>query len=593
MLPTDPLAPFVNDEEGSVAITVSLLLIVLLGFVALGVDVASLYRERAQLQSVSDLTAMSAMAAPQDAVNRANYVLARNAKSLESLETMQTGRFLRNPAVAPKDRFTVLPEGSKGINAVRVVLQDDAPIHFARIFTDDNHVALDRTALATRTGAASFSLNSHLVSLDMAALNQALALRFGAGASFSVADMNVLSEATVDLGALLAALDAQIGGADRNPAEVLNSTASVDDLISTLQSILPLSTAYRLETLATVSGSDTVAVSALVGGIDTDLGLTATEFVSQIELSALDVIKALIASDAAEEWIALEGDVAVPGVIHASTTLTAGEPPAQSGWIALGEEGVQLHRAALRLRTDVAVETDILGNLGVGVQVARVDLPIYIELAGSTAMLDQIGCNIADSQDVAARFLTAHTPLHPANGTSVAALYLGELAVDASATDPIDPSDLGFADLLDLDIVIDLPLLPDVTISGLTIPARSNVGVGASQQDTITFNHDDVTNDRTTKSFESGDLLATAITDLLSPQKLELRVKPGQQGLVSGLVAPVVAGLLDLLPARLLSGLSGPVDDVLDSTLAGLGLELGSGELTLTGHHCEPIRLVR
>ena len=105
MLPTDPLAPFVNDEEGSVAITVSLLLIVLLGFVALGVDVASLYRERAQLQSVSDLTAMSAMAAPQDAVNRANYVLARNAKSLESLETMQTGRFLRNPAVAPKDRI--------------------------------------------------------------------------------------------------------------------------------------------------------------------------------------------------------------------------------------------------------------------------------------------------------------------------------------------------------------------------------------------------------------------------------------------------------------------------------------------------------
>ncbi len=32
---------------------------------------------------------------------------------------------------------------------------------------------------------------------------------------------------------------------------------------------------------------------------------------------------------------------------------------------------------------------------------------------------------------------------------------------------------------------------------------------------------------------------------------------------------------------------------MLDATLADAGLKLGAGELTLIGHHCEPIRLVR
>lgn len=593
MSPIDRLVPFASDEDGGVAIVVSLLLTVLLGFVALGVDVASIYRERAQLQSVSDLAAMGAMAVPEDAVDRATYVISRNAKTAEALKTFQSGRFLRNPAVAPKDRFTVLPEGSRGINAVRVVLQDEAPLHFARIFSDANHVSMNRTALATRTGAASFSLDSHLASLDRAALNQALGQRFGVGASLSVADMNALAGATVDLGTLLAALDTQVGGTARNPAEVLNATTSVADLITSLQSVLPSSVAYRLETLAIASGFDTVAVSALVGGIDTELGLSATEFLSQIEVSALDVVKALIATTASDQGIAVASNVAVPGVISASTTLTAGEPPAHSGWIALGEEGVQLHRAAVRLRSDVSVETGTLGNLGVGVQVAKINLPIYLELAGSTATLDKIGCNVTDPLDVAARFLTAHTPLHPANGTSVAALYLGSLPNTISSTSSINPDALGFADLLDLNIVIDLPLLPDLAISGITIQARSHLSVGASQQDTITFTHDDIANDTTTRFFGSGDLLATAIGDLLSPQKLELRVKPGQAGLVSGLAAPVMTGVLNLLPGRLLSGLAGPIDGILDSTLASVGLELGTGELTLTGHHCEPIRLVR
>ncbi|WP_281968565.1 pilus assembly protein TadG-related protein [Roseovarius nanhaiticus] len=586
-MPTDLLARFAKDDDGAVAVIVSLLLTVLLGFVAFGVDIAWLYRERAQLQSVSDLTVMSVVAKPENAASRATQALSGNARSSETLDVLQTGRFLRNPAIAPQDRFAALPEGSAGINAARVVLRHDAPLHFARIFTDQNHVTLDRTAIASRTGAASFSLTSHLVHLDGAALNDVLAQQFGVSATLSLGDMTALAGANVDLETLLGALGVPAGA---NPADILNAVTSGRDLIAALQSTLPQGLASRLGGLASSVGDASFAASSLVGGIDTDLGLTATDFLSQIEISALDVVKSLVATETAGDALNLDTSVTLPGVLSVETALTAGEPPARSGWIALGEEGVQLHRAAVRLRSDISVQPSLLGNLGVGVQVASVHLPIHTELAGSAATLEQISCNRAQPQDVAARFRTGPTPLHPSNGTSVAALYLGTLP---ETSGPANPAQLGFADLLDVNIVIAIPLLPDLKIPGIAIQARSHVKVGQSRTETISFTHEDVANGATSRTFGSGNLLSSAVGDLLSPGKLELRVKPGQEGLIAGLATPLIDTLLTLLPGRLLSGVASPVDGVLDAILAATGLELGAGELTLTGHHCEPIRLVR
>ncbi len=588
---TDKSKVFATDEDGAIAVIVALLLVVLMGFTALGVDVASLYRERAQLQSVSDLTALSAVAVPEDATSRATNALGRNALSAAALETLETGRYLRNPALAYENRFTPLAADNPRVNAVRVVLENDAALHFARIFTTDTHVTLDRTALSSRTGAASFSLDGYLVALGGTSLNDALNLRFGGGATISLGDQNALANADIDLGALLEALDTRTGGPQRNPAEILNGTRSASSIIDALQSVLPASLASRLNALAAAAGSTSVEVAALVGGIDTDLGLTVTDFTTRIDISALDVVKALIASEASDEGVVLNTKIAVPGVIMAQTDLKAGEPPARSGWIALGEEGVQLNRAGLRLKSDIKVQPNLLGNLGVGIKVASIDLPVYTELAGSTATLDALSCQITSRSGVAAKFSTSATPLHPANGTSVAALYLGKLAEGAST--PINPASLDFADLLSIDVVIDLPLLPDITIPGITIQARSHATVGTSRKETLSFTHQDVANGTLTKSFGSGDVLSGAVNSLLSPSNTQLRVKPGQQGLVSGLAAPLVSGLLQVLPDRLLTGLAAPLDAVLDNTLASAGVRMGAGELTLTGHHCEPIRLVR
>ena len=581
----DHLRRYRSDEGGVVAVVVALLLTVLLGFAAIGVDMAALYRERAQLQSVSDLTAMSAAADVPAADARAQHALARNAADTSALSMLETGRYLRNPALPAAERFTVLPTGAAAANAVRVRLDKDAPIYFAQIFTDKSTVTLNRTALATRTGAARFSLGSHLVNLSDDALNGLLAQSFGVGATLTSNDITVLSDVSFSLGAALQALDVP---QTRNPAEVLNATTTVGDLVRAAQSVLPLDVANRLDGLDTSTAQ--IAVAAIVGGIDTQLGLTATGFLADTQITGLDLVRAVLSAQGAQQGIAVTAPVNVAGITQIHTTLTAGEPAAQSRWIAIGEQGAQLHRAALRLKSDIVATPDLLGGFASGIRIASVTLPIYTELAGATASLDAVSCHLNNDHDIAAAFSTAPTSLHPANGTSVVALYLGKLPASGGA---IDPATLDFADLLEVDITVPVPLLPDITLAGITIQARGHVAVGASQTERISFTKADLAEGETTKSFGSGVLLGSAIGTLLSPSHTAFRVKPEDHSLIPAAAAPLVADLLQALPARLLAGLATPVDTVLDGTLAAAGVEVGAGELTLEGHHCEAIRLVQ
>ncbi|MCX7561610.1 pilus assembly protein TadG-related protein [Sulfitobacter sp. F26204] len=584
---------FAREESGAVAVIVSLLLTVLIGFVALGVDVAALYRERAKLQSDGDLAAMSSVIDTDSANARAIHALGQNDRGSETLNTLQTGRFLRNPEVAREDRFTPLPAGSPGINSVFLTLQDDAPLHFAKIFTDEDTLQLTRSSTAIRTGAASFSLNSNIIRLDEGGLNSLLSETLGAEVSLTAGEIEMLADAEVNIGDLLNDLDQRIGNAARNPAAILDAQTNAGQVLASLQSLLPSSVAGLIGEIASGGASFGLPIEAIIGGIDTELGLTAIEFASEIELSALDIVQAVASSKAYQLEMGLSADVSVPGVTSVTTRLAAGEPPARSGWVALGEEDVQLHRAAVRLETNIDLVPDLLGDLGVGISATRLNVPLYVEVAGATATLDEINCASPETEAVATRFTTDSTPLSPENGTSVAALYLGAINEDMFNSGPIAPSSVDFADILDVTLRIELPLLPDIVIAGVTIQARSNVALGQSQTEEITFTRAEVKAGNTTKYFGSGDLLSSGISSLLSPANTELRVKPGQEGLISGLAAPLVTTLLAVLPGQLLTTLAGPLDTVVDSALNSLGIRLGEGELELTGHHCELVRLVQ
>lgn len=569
------------------AVITALLMTVLLGFTALGVDTAALYREKAALQAASDLAALSAMGAPEAAEERAEAARARN-RPEATVSALAQGRYLRNPALAPEDRFTPLAGGAPGINAVSLSLDREAPLHFARIFTEASSVPLTASAMASRTGAASFTLTSHIARLEAAALNDALSAVLGLDLALSVAEMQVLAGAQVSTGALLSELARLSDLAPRNPAEVLDAEIPVQALIAALRGLAP-ETAEALTPLTAVSGALTMPVAGVIAGIDPALGLTAMDFAGEVEVSALDILRAVVAARIGPDSIALEVAAEVPGLLGLETRLTLGEAPAQSGWIALGEKGVTLHRAAARLKLDLALAPDLLGNLGAGVIATKLSVPLYLELAGATATLDEIAC--AADNPLAARFITAPTPLHPLNGTSIAALYLGTLPDDAPL--PVDPATLGFARILDLSLTIDLPLLPAIQLGGLSVEARSDLAIGASRVETVSYTRAQVAAGDRVRHFGSDEVLGTAVSGLLDPANTEIRLR-SQPGLViPALALPVIDSVMALLPARLLSGLTAPLDAVLDQTLATAGISLGEGELTLTGHHCELLRLVR
>ncbi len=594
ILLTDPcrIARFRRDDSGAVAVVVALLLTVLMGFVALGVDVAALYRERALLQTDADLAALSSVARPDDSAHRAATAIARNGRPDAALAEVQVGRFLRNPALPRTERFMPLDAGMPGINAIAVRMQDHAPLHFAKIFTDQEDVLLSRDALAIRTGAVRFSLGSHIARLDAGALSTVLSGAVGANVQLGAAEMSILAQSPVNLGALLADLAQESGFAARNPAAILDTQVRVSDLVAALQRSLPAAHSGILSGLQAVSGNVSLQVGALVGGMDSALGLTATELLTQVDITALDVLQAVAQIGTTGQLMDMSVRAALPGVLAVQAKLVAGEPEARSGWITLGEEGMQLHRAALRLATQIEVAPGLLANILPGVSVGRINVPVYTELAGASATLEGMTCG-ATGPEVAAAFSTSSTPLHPANGTAVAALYLGHVPPAMLVQGPVDPASVEFADLLGVTLRISLPLLPAITIADVTLQARAIATVGQSRVDSVAFTAADLREGRDVRHFGSGDLLTSGVADLLSPDRLQLRVKPEDQGIVGGLAQGLVQNLLAVLPAQLVVALTGPLDNVLDDLLSQLGLGLGEGALTLTGHHCEMVQLVQ
>ena len=594
ILLTDPRPKrrFCDDEDGAVAVIVALLLTVLMGFVALGVDVASLYRERAALQTDADLAAMSSVADPAQSQARAADTVERNGRPAATLSEVQTGRFLRNPELPRAARFVPLEAGTPGINAVAVRMEDRAPLHFARIFADQDDVLLSRQALAIRTGAARFSLGSHIARLDADALSRTLSGRLGATVTLTGAEVSVLASSPVNLGALLTALAAQTDLNRRNPAAILNATVSGGDLVAALQGMLPASSAALLHNLQGAAGNMQMSMATFVAGMDADLGFTASDILARVDISALDVVQALAGIRTADQTLEITAKTGVAGVLAAQARLVVSEPDARSGWITLGEEGVQLHRAASRVATQIDLVPGLLDNLLPGVTVTKIRLPVYAEVAGATATLEELACGVSD-QTVAARFSAAPTALHPANGTSVAALYLGQFSQALLERGRMAPQALDYADLVTVTLRIPVPLLPDITLADVTIQAKSRVTLGESRRHQIAFTGADIRAGRTTQFFGSEALLTSGVAALLSSDRLELRVKPDQQGLVTGLVGSLLQNLLQVLPGRLVAGLTAPVDAVLDDVLGQAGLRLGEGELTLQGHHCEMVQLVQ
>lgn len=600
-----------RDEEGAAAVIVALLLTVLLAFVAFGTDIAVIYRDQSQLQAHSDLTALGIAADLDEHETRLDLMLEENGLSPDAagVGDVVLGRYLRNPAIPREDRFVPLDDtpldDAPVANAVSVRLRTDAPLTFAQLFYDGDSVPLSASATASRTGAARFTLGSRFLGLDPGPLSNALTDLLGAQITLSAGDQVALDSEDINVGDFLDALANRMGFDPLNPADVLTNPRPLRlaDFVLTMQDMLPAGVSGRLAQFTVLPVTFEAGIGDVFASDEDarDLGLTLTAFLGETEVSAYDLLIAAAEAVDGTSTSDVTLAAAIPDLAEANARLSFPQDVEDSGWVGIGERGTRLNTSFARLSTETEVATGqlspLLANLAT-VTNLEASLPLYLEVAGASATLEELHCTETPQNEYAAVF-NVDSDLY-GDGAYAAALYLGQMDGDAFHNGTgVDANSLGHVDILEIEVLGGIVLQATVSV-------RSRAYVGRSRGD-IRFTFDEIRPliegdvDGITKNFPTGFIVGTAVSNLLNPEHFDIDIEgtllgvPVNAGEILdylGLTETLLEGdiranLTDLLP------LADTLDTIIDDTLAAAGISLAEGELTLTGHHCERVQLVQ
>ncbi|UOA16579.1 TadG family pilus assembly protein [Sulfitobacter dubius] len=590
---------FKKDESGAILIIAALLLTVLMGFMALGIDVGVLYFQQKTLQTRADLAAVSAVSnLKSEPRQRAIETIEGNDLDEASLTAIEYGRFMRDPEMLPEDRLAARDLTDTDVNAARVTLTTEAPLYFAQIFLDQDTTRIQAEATAARYDSASFSLGSGLAGLNGGLLNDVLSKTLGTEIELDILDYEALLDANVDLLAFSDALATRLDVTAGNYEDLLIADADLADIAGALLDTgLGARATTALTTIVNSGTSELLNVSDLILIQGEDVKALAPDLLPEITVQALDLLNASVDIINAERHIESDLDVGIDGLVSVDFDLVVGEKEAKSGWVTIGERGTTLHTAQTRLNLDLNLEPSIFEPLGLNILSVNA-LPLYIEVASATATLTDIDCSVSEPDDVIARFDTGTDPLNGVTGTHVAEVFLGQFDPPDfnDNTTPLNKDKLRPADLLKIEINL---ILLKVEVA---VQLKAAIPLGISQQEQAEFTLSEVSNydPPPSKEIVSGDLLTGVLSALMNDVDitldLDLELLGINFGLLTAVVEGIVNGVLSTLQGSLpliLSGLTSALDHVIDELIEGLGLSIGQADLTLRGLACDKLLLVR
>jgi uncharacterized membrane protein len=560
-----------GNVSGNVAIMGAILLPVGIAAAAIAVDEGSLYLERREAQSITDLAAIVAAANIDRAETAVLTTLEDNRHPDVTLieegvvtQTLvagtwvadvrvQKGRYEPNPGVAPDARFVV---GSEPANAVKVIFRKKGTRYFASRMIPAPTISTE--AVASLPAEAAFSVGSRLLSLNGGILNSVLGKLLGTTISLSVMDYEALIDTDVSALGFLDALATELDITAGTYNDVLAANATVGQIV---------------DALAAVSGQDReaqLALTAIGNAIPTsttvdlplshlfDLGRVGQLALGQGDsgfdaaIGLMEVLGATAAVANGSNQISLNTGLAIPGLLSVTADLAIGEPPQNSPWFAIGEAGTIVRTAQTRLRLVASV-----GGPG-GLLGTSIKVPIYLELAYAEAKLKSISC--PSGRPESARVSVAAKP-------GVVELWLGE----------IDPT--GLKNFVTKPVVQPAKIvqMPIVKITG-----SAHVNMGNLHPTTLTFTKDEI-DDRTAKSVSSRNLTQSLTQSLLND--LDLTVKLDLGILSLGLVVPS-EGALTSTVAGILGGVTAPLDTLLYNLLSAIGVKVGEADIRVNGVSC-------
>lgn len=555
-----------RDRGGAVAFLTALCMMALVGCAALAVDLGHVFLRSRQLQGVADLAALAAVQALGSTDGATPAAAASGTAALNpwpgGVQTLAVqGVYVADAATPASQRFTA---GSSTPNAVKVTLRAPVALYFAGVVTGRSTLEVTRTATAARAQYAAFSIGSGLAAFDGGVANAVLSALTGSQVSLAAVDYRSLASAQVDLLRYLPALQARAGLTGMSYGQTLSASvappAVLNALADTLQASGQTGAAAAARSLAAASAAQ---APTPLGNL-LDLGPYAAQDHAldaggaAVEVGALDLAEAALASANGGRQLSLSLNGATPGVAQLSATLAIGQRPNHSPWLTVTDGGqVVVRTTQMRLYLQAGLSP---GPLALATGGALIQLPVYVEAASAQAKLQDISCPA--------------TAANQALDLSVSP-SLGTLAVAQADTSAL--ANFGVATPLQTATLLNAVLLK------ATAYGREDLGGGQASWQPVHFTAADVAAG-TVKSVTTSDIARATVASLLSSTTLAVQTPGGGVLLTPATVSPVLQGLL--------KGAAPSLDAVIAEVEAVSGARLGEADVRADGLRCHGVALV-
>lgn len=564
------------DRNANFAVMTALCTPVALALTAFAIDEGSLYNERRAAQSIVDLAAITAASNITNAEQAVLTTLSDNGITSVAVQQQGTtvaptaskavvqivpGRYTGVSTIAAGNRFEA---GKLPYNAVQVSLKKQGTLYFAGSIMSPP--TLGTTAIASAQPQAAFSVGSRLASLNGGILNALLGGLLGGNISLSVMDYNSLVSADVDVLSFTDALATQLHLTGVSYSDVLASKATIGQIATAMANVPGLDRTAKIA-LQTMASSATNTVKIPLGSL-VDLGSVGSLGLGQkpaglsVDASALSMLTAAAALANGTNQVPVNLGATIPGLASTTLAIAIGEPMQNSPWLAVGEAGTVVRTAQTRIKLNASVT---LGNanLGGGISLLAVNLPLNVEVAYAEAKLTDITCPTGPSSikvSIAAQpgVVEAHLAKSSASGF-------------ADFTKPQSFSDAEIADVSLKLLLINLNLLQ---INGSSAFSVTNMA-----PTTLTYNATDIAN-KAIKTVSTKNLTQSLTTSLVNNLSLSVNA------LGLGLDVTAVLGTVKPAVTTLLNGVTAPVDSLVYNVLGALGVGVGEADVRVTGATC-------
>jgi uncharacterized membrane protein len=530
-----------RDERGAGAILFATSLTMLMGAAAMAVDMASIYLAKRGLQGMADAAALAAAnhTATGDAQSAVAGILGAYDIPDVLVLSLKPGTYSQDGDVDFEDRFTPTEVEP---NAVRIELERPLPLFFANIFGYSS-TTVAAHATAQRSDMAAYSLSTKLAALSNGIPNQMLSALAGTDLDLSIMDTQGLANANLDLLGYADALVLQTGSKGATYSELFGKDIALDEAVAAMaRASGDAEVAALLRDIAAKVGGDTVRLSDII-----DLGpLGRTDYhdgKSEIEIDAYSLLRALLQLSLGKQYdITL--DLAAPGLTKATAQLVGGSGWERSPWLTVtSAKDYVLRTAQSRLLLEVEANTGALA-------LAKLKLPVYVELAQGEARLTDIVCD-GDPSEHGVRM--AVTP------------SVGTVAF----------SEINAAQMADLTSEMPLSRATFFTSPLLKVTGSAELALGGMSPQSVHFSMNEIKT-RTIKTVATNDLAGAIASSLVDDVDIQ----------VATLGFGVNASSITQLVGTTLQTIAPSIDGLFAQITQAAGIKLGAADVRVDKARC-------